>query len=624
MSKKVISLLLAVMLTVSMVAVAALSVSADTDDEGKYVPSEGTDTYRVYFYKPADWANEFTQTAGIYWWEATDSPTAWPGYVAQNSDITNIYYCDVPQDVSKLIWNNALDGTDDPTSPEYTKALQTTDIGFIGYDVDESDYYPQGGIDNFNNMIYVVDPELTEVNASGKTLYAGEWFYYYGNGEYGNVPNKADLVSGVSYYGKDGAFPTVYVAEGEETTVAPTTETVEPTTAEEVTTVPETTDAETTTDATQAPTEPESKLALTVNATSNYFPAASAQYDPTTKQITVTYNMQSSKNVLDTQWFMTYDPKVLSVADENTNESVCPAVNGKGSLVNFDFKDNGVGYIKFAASDLGLYDFSEKTPFAKVVFDVKDQSSDEPISTTVDLVVQVLRVSELAEGSQYTDGTKEVLLVDKQVAKTDPVAAAVKPALSTELTPSTYVVPTTAEPTTEEPTTVEPTTVEPTTVAPTTVEPTTAEPTEAPTTVEPTTAEPTEAPTTIEPSTAESTEETTQESTEESTEETTEASTAAETTSTQAPTSVTEPTSAESTETSTAVEPTTSQNPTSVTESATQNGNATSDTPDSPKNNNNSSNAVQTGEAPLAIVILSLLIGATCVMFVLRKREDIL
>ena len=47
MSKKVISLLLAVMLTAAMIVVAAISVSADTDDEGSYVPSEGTETYHI-------------------------------------------------------------------------------------------------------------------------------------------------------------------------------------------------------------------------------------------------------------------------------------------------------------------------------------------------------------------------------------------------------------------------------------------------------------------------------------------------------------------------------------------------------------------------------------------------
>ena len=55
MSKKVISLLLAVMLTAAMIVVAAISVSADTDDEGSYVPSEGTETYHIYFCKPDDW-----------------------------------------------------------------------------------------------------------------------------------------------------------------------------------------------------------------------------------------------------------------------------------------------------------------------------------------------------------------------------------------------------------------------------------------------------------------------------------------------------------------------------------------------------------------------------------------
>ena len=50
MSKKIISLMLAMALSASMVAVAAVSVSADTDSDGNYVPSEGTETYRYYFY----------------------------------------------------------------------------------------------------------------------------------------------------------------------------------------------------------------------------------------------------------------------------------------------------------------------------------------------------------------------------------------------------------------------------------------------------------------------------------------------------------------------------------------------------------------------------------------------
>ena len=137
MSKKVISLLLAVMLTAAMIVVAAISVSADTDDEGSYVPSEGTETYHIYFCKPDDWENKYTSEAGVYWENGSDTPSAWPGYSARNADVKNVYCSDVPTDVDKVIWNNALKGTDDPTNPEYKLAYRTTDINFKGYDKDD-------------------------------------------------------------------------------------------------------------------------------------------------------------------------------------------------------------------------------------------------------------------------------------------------------------------------------------------------------------------------------------------------------------------------------------------------------------------------------------------------------
>jgi hypothetical protein len=254
--------------------------------------------------------------------------------------------------------------------------------------------------------------------------------------------------------------------------------------------------------------------------------------------------------VLDTQWHISYDPSILSVADVNTAKSVCPTMDGRGVYVNFKNKSEGVGYVKFGASNLGLYDFSEKTLFATVVFDVKDISKVAPVSTTVDLVVEVLRVSEVNPDTEVTDGSKEVILVDKEVVKKDPVAVAAKNDLSTELTPSTYAEPTTAE-----------------------------------------------------PSTAES-----------STEETTSTEATKATEETQESTKVT-------------IAPVTSQDATSVTQPVTKKISSTSDTPDTSDNsggNNNANAAVQTGEAPLAVVILTLLIGSTCVMFVLRKKEEIL
>ena len=66
--------------------------------------------------------------------------------------------------------------------------------------------------------------------------------------------------------------------------------------------------------------------------------------------------------------------------------------------------------------------------------------------------------------------------------------------------------------------------------------------------------------------------------------------------------------------------PVTSQDATSVTKKIS----STSDTPDTSDNSGGNDGVVQTGEAPLAVVILTLLIGSTCVMFVLRKKEEIL
>ena len=128
-----------------------------------------------------------------------------------------------------------------------------------------------------------------------------------------------------------------------------------------------------------------------------------------------------------------------------------------------------------------------------------------------------------------------------------------------------YVEPTTTEPTTTEPATTEPATTEPATTEPAT------EPTDAPTT-EPTTVEP-----------------------------------------------ATEPTDAPATDAPATVAPTT-PDATSATQAATK-GQSTADTAtsDTPANGT-SSNAVQTGNASMAVVILLALVSATGVVYFTRKR----
>ena len=209
MSKKIISLMLAMALSASMVAVAAVSVSADTDSDGYYVPSEGTETYRYYFYMPQRWENEFTTSTGAYWWEGTDLCETWQDmYKVKETENENIFCIDVPTDVPKLIFNNYVDGGADPEAPQYTKAAQTSDVTCVDDDGEEAwgywpktdeddpsnELYPEG-VRNFNNMIYVIDENRIEENPLNQKLTCGgQWYYYYGNGEYGYTPVKLSLI----------------------------------------------------------------------------------------------------------------------------------------------------------------------------------------------------------------------------------------------------------------------------------------------------------------------------------------------------------------------------------------------------------------------------------------------
>ena len=483
MSKKIISLLLSLMLVVSMVAVAAVSVSAEVDEQGRYTPSEGTDTYRYYFYMPSDWYNEYADTAGIYWWIGTDPADPWPGYIAHPTEMDNIYYCDVPTDTTTIIWNNGFDGGNDPTAPEYPKAIQTIDIACQFYSDGDSDVYTTdfytameesyngdkaalgsyadnffyddvydlGFVFNMNNMIYVINPEMVSENYQGKITSGGEWYFYYGNGEYGTYPTREAAEANGAVFTSD------YQPAKDAPVTEPTTEA--PTDATEV----EPTDAPVTEPATSSQSP-----YLTVNAISNYFPSATAEYNEETKEITVTYSMKSSKDVLDTQWYLTYDPEVLTYSSKNTVTSIAPTITG-GSYINEYEK----GLLKFNATNLNLYDFSSaETPFVQMIFEVNDLSATAPVTTTIDLTVDVLRVSILDPDTLMEDSDEEVILVDFCTVYDNEQTATVTVERNTSLTQSTFV------PATEPVTTVAPTTEEPTTEEPTTVEPTTAEPTE--------------------------------------------------------------------------------------------------------------------------------------------------
>lgn len=183
------------------------------------------ETVEYLFYMPEDMKNEYndyydgsdptTYCAGIYWWNGTATPgnfpyntKDWPGYAVTKTDpdCPNVYIAEVPSDVPTVVWNNGVDGGTDNTQPFYTAAMQGDDAGVTGYDknMDAYGFYPDG-LESMAGMIYVCNPADTVINpASQKVAFKGEWFYYYGNGEYGFAPTREEAGSNVY---SNGEFP---------------------------------------------------------------------------------------------------------------------------------------------------------------------------------------------------------------------------------------------------------------------------------------------------------------------------------------------------------------------------------------------------------------------------------
>lgn len=239
MKKKLVSLLLAGSVVASMAAIASVSASAIIDSNGCYAPGDNVTcgTHRYYFALPNTWLSEYSDSAGAYWYNGTDACGAvdgsggdlkWPGYKAQRDEYKSssygLYYVDCPTDVPQIIWNNYTDGGEDKEAPIYLTAKQSNDANTEFYVADDSDLYDQDWFDemeesfngdkaklgdfadnffydevydlgfalNFDNMIFVVPAEPNGENFQGKPTYNGDWYFYYGNGEYGTYPTKEE------------------------------------------------------------------------------------------------------------------------------------------------------------------------------------------------------------------------------------------------------------------------------------------------------------------------------------------------------------------------------------------------------------------------------------------------
>ena len=263
--------------------------------------------------------------------------------------------------------------------------------------------------------------------------------------EFADVTLKLDLTN-FDYATKAGAKATVTVTE-----VSTPAETTEIATTE-ATTAP----------ATQATAAPE-KAPLTVNATSNVFSTAKAEYNSETKQVTVCYYLGTNCDLVNLEWYFTYDSNIFEVNNKNNLDStgkklgIMPQITS-GYVINTSIP----GKVNANASDLGLYTIDAKVPFIKIVLDVK--GNPENAETNVNLDVRVLTKGEIDFNTMRVDPDTMVSFVqDSKIADASYIVSA-----ETKLTESTFVPSTES---TEAPeTTVPETTVAPETTVPETTE----------------------------------------------------------------------------------------------------------------------------------------------------------
>ncbi len=244
--KKIISIVLAVMLVVSVAAVSVSAYNSDGDYSvlspgGTYNPGDSytvdantpyaedaviacggslADTQTIYFKAPADWANEFNTFAGpddsepymhvcAYWFSGIGSSwpngagVKWVGYQAHLVDKENlIYKIQMPnEDSAVVIWNNGVNGGMDDSAKIFQYARQIADMNTEGALEGDYDTLPEGSPnpDTCDNCIaiYCPDPDRATENPLTHFLnYDYDLYVYYGSGCYGYYPETSENFHG--------------------------------------------------------------------------------------------------------------------------------------------------------------------------------------------------------------------------------------------------------------------------------------------------------------------------------------------------------------------------------------------------------------------------------------------
>ncbi len=160
--------------------------------------------------------------------------------------------------------------------------------------------------------------------------------------------------------------------------------------------------------------EPVSLEPFTVTAKSNFFPENTASFDSDAEYITVTYSINCDKDLLGTDWLLTYDGTAL----QPYGSDFMPFVSGLAFNTAPHSVDYGVSgnYSCLTLSPLKMSG-KDAVPFVSVTFKVLDA-----MNTTVELTVKDLVVSKLNSGETTSHKVNETDLVEDGQTKTPDAA----------------------------------------------------------------------------------------------------------------------------------------------------------------------------------------------------------
>lgn len=158
------------------------SVKLETYRNYFYIPDGTESFFKDYEVKVPTWYNEYFTDVCIWYnydmCENVPYPESYCGFSINKTSDKDIYYADIPIGVKRFLINNGVDAKSVGDTTQYKNC---STAGYLGPDSNKSQ---NETFTTCDNMIFVHN--LFDCYSYSSTAYFfGEWYYYYGDGCYG-------------------------------------------------------------------------------------------------------------------------------------------------------------------------------------------------------------------------------------------------------------------------------------------------------------------------------------------------------------------------------------------------------------------------------------------------------